>query len=717
MRTRFCLPPTSKRGDVEAALKYHYDSSVGEHQQFSYEWTRIHWFLQGIRNLGWTSWQGNIVPRRGGFVAPHYQDAATGQRKVRIERALTILQTEMGRLLSMDLGPAVIRRTGITLDAVRSAAVASAALDNFWARASHTSFRQDLAYQLCSYGTAGIGCFDAPPMQGVYGAQLAVIPAWELLPLPGGITGVDQEAGVCWRRWVPLQWLRDNYGDVLDIPKDNDKLKVAKQHSGTMMQRDISPRPNASLVGLGPIPGVGSGLGTSSGNGYADSRGNEPVDFVEMREGWVKGDDYSCLRWNVMLGDHLALDVDYTDEKTRLKYGYRGNDLPVCPVNTARYLTIGSFWGRGLLDRIIHMNRELELAVGDLLQDNRNRRRLTKMMLPLDSGIDINTMTQNADTQWAMWSPNLAAPEVKPFILEPGHGSAQILGNTVNLLNSIINETSQQGPTFAGNAPGRVDSSGAVQQIRQDQAMPLVSVGESLTSAMVGAYKSCLGIMRRRLPENPDMQITRIDESLIGIEFDRATGKLSISKDSIPVPQAIEVTVRSKVPVSREAKAAKLRENLQMGIINPVEYKILAIRDDLDTGILSRASFENYTSAWLDCVTLFHDGVTPGDLRVAQWSQNNAIKLMVVQEFMATPSFYASSVQVRNAFLQLKNTLETGMGGIPQQLTNLTSDGQPIPQPGMDQLVAAGTPPMAGGMGGPGAPGYPEGLSMLNQGR
>lgn len=717
MKTRFQLPPAGSKSAVESALKYHYEISLGEHQQFSYEWTRIHWFLQGIRNTQ-NSWVGNSYPWRGGVQSPNYIDPQTGQRRVRIEFALGVHQTEMGRILSMDLGPSVVRRVGMTLDDIRQAGVSAAALDNFWERCNTTNFRQDLAHQLVAYGTAGIGCFAAPPGQGVFGCTLAVIPAWELLPLPGGITGIDQQSGVCWRRWVPLGWLKKHFKDMLEIPRDESLLRVRKQHTGVMLHEDISPRPNGSTIGIGLLPvavGGSSFHETTSASSKGDPKTSET--FVEMKESWLVNDDYSCTRWSIMLGDKLVLDVDYTDEKSRRSQGLVGNNLPIAPLHVARYLTIGSFWGRGKIDRVMHMNRELELAVGDLLTANRNKQRLTKMFLPLDSGLDIDTMNQSATGQYAMWAPNMASPEVKPFILEPAAGSADTMGKTVNLLHTILNETSQQGPSFRGESMGRADSSGAIQQIRADQEMPMVSVGESLAAAMIGVHKSTLHLLRQTLPTDPNLKITRLDESLVGVKFDYKTGRLQLQKTDLPDPQDVEITIRSRVPVSREAKTQRLRENLQAGIINPIEYKILAIRDDLDTGLLSRAVYENYKAAWASCHSLFGDGASPGTIILPTYAINKAIYLMVVLEFMAMTSFMAATVGVRDAFKTLKNELTASMGGLPEPLANLSADGQPQPpSPEAQQLATMGMPPQVGGVGGPGGIPYPDALSMLSQG-
>ena len=246
MKHRFFLPPSSKRKDVEAALNYHHSANDDEHKQHSYEWTRTHWFLQGVRRLNVAYGRGQERP------SPHYIDKHGGQRRVRIERAVQELQTEMGRILSVDIGPAVKRPPGCGLDTVRETAISQAALDNFWSRYSDRNFALALAYGLCAYGTMGIGAFDAGSQGGVYGVNFTLVPPWELRPLPGCVTGVEQVAGIEWFRWVPLDWLKKHYGDMLDIPRGKDeKMQVIEVPAGSHVQVDWSPNQTGA-------PGLGS---------------------------------------------------------------------------------------------------------------------------------------------------------------------------------------------------------------------------------------------------------------------------------------------------------------------------------------------------------------------------------------------------------------------------------------------------------------------------
>lgn len=713
MKQRFSLPPTTDRKAVEAAMNHHYRSSFGEHQQFSWEWTRIHWFLQGVRSLVSGNFNGtNLVTRRGAVTSPNYIDVPSGQRRVRFEKTLAIFQTEVGRLLGINVAPSVERSTGISLDGVREAALASAVYNDWWSRANTHNFQMDAAVKLVAYGTAGLGAFQTP-VGGTYGVGLTVVPPWELLPLPGGVTGVDQVGGVCWRRWVPLQWLKDNFKDILKFP-DKDKMRIVTRPGGVMVQNNLSPRPTTRMAGFGPIGFTDSAsIDGQSWSGISDGK-DYSADYVEFKEGWVWGDDYSCLRWNIMLGEGLALDIDYTSEKDKAKFGIPGNDLPIAPLHVARYVSVGSFWGRGLADRLIHLNREVELATGDLLQNNRDVQRMTKTYIPAESGIELDALQQNAQNQFVTFQPNPVSPNAVPFILKPGHEQGQILGNTVAMLNGMMNDVSQQGPMLSGEAPGSIQASGGVQQLIQQGQTPLVPCAESYCGAMIGVHKSALGILRRTLPRDETLSITRIDESLVGLKFDRTTGTLTLDPDALPAPQKVRVTTADKLPTSREVKLATLKENLSNGIISPVEFTILAWRDGIADGLLNRAPYESWKSAWLDVHAAFGDGNTPGPITFNPMGANLVIEQMVLMEFMASPTFKAASPAVRARFEELRAAVETGVGVAPRPLTANTFGQLGQRPPDMQQLAAVGMPPGSNTVGAQGGL-PPEVASQLMQ--
>lgn len=690
MKSRFYLPPSTKPKDVEATLAYHHQSNDAEHQQYSYEWTRTHWFLQGVRRLR-VAGAGQQRP------SPHYVDSST-QRRVRVERVLQLLQTEMGRILSIDIGPAVERTPGVGLDRVRSDAITQVALDNYWDRFNNRNFHLGLAYALAAYGTVGIGAFDAGETSGgIHGVDMSLVPAWELRPLPGCVTGVDQVAGVEWFRWVPLDVLKKSFGDILTIPKgDDDRMGVMEVPAGSHIQVDWSPNQSvvAGLGGHGRAYNIPGGHGPTSGDTTVDTV--PLMKHVQLREFWTYGDDYSCLRWCVMLGDHLALDVDYTSEKDRNRIGLLGSDLPIAPLHVARYLSVGSFWGRGLADRHIGLNRELELLLGDMIQDMRDLGRLRALTVPTTSGINKRNLKAYLKEKILPFQPDYAAPTLRPDILNPPT-AGDIPGKTLGVINTLMDQTASQGPLFGGEVPGRTDTIGGLDRIIAQNKVPMFPIADSIESAMSGVWKSVEGIISRHLKEDDTLTLTRLDESVIGVTFDRETGTISLRDNPLPPPQETRLTIRNKFPTSKELIKSQLDEMLQAGLISTIQYKIASIREGLNLPWTSRAEYENYVTAWSENIALYGDGKTPGEVTVSKEAHNHPIHLAVLMDFMGSPLLQLATPIVRLRFQEHKALHLTEMGAFPEGLESPDQFGN-VSQP-PDQVagvMGAGVPPSPG---------------------
>lgn len=697
MKTRFHLPPASDSKAVEEALKYHLQSAEDELRQHAWGWTRTHWFLQGVRRLSIWGSSGNIP-------TPHYMDAA-GERVIRVDKAAAVLQTEIGRLMGIDISPALDRRPGVGLDTLRGNALTQVALDNFWERFDHATFKLSLLYNIITYGTVGVGAFETAPGQGgVYGATLALIPSWELYPLPAGPTGVDEVAGVTWSRWVSLDWLKDHYKGLLKFPSSTDakKLNVLEVPAGGTVHVNWSPAPRATTGGTAGGGGRSPAGDSQRGSTIARSAANastHTVKHVRMSESWVYGEDHSCLRWCIMLGDHLALDVDYTNPKTRESMGFEGNDYPIAPVHIARYLSVGSFYARGLVERIVDLEREFELLLGEMLQDLREANRLRMLMLPMSSGVNVRNLELHKRNRVMPFQPDYAAPHIKPDILVPPT-LGDIPGKTANLVMSIIGDLTNQGPMLGGRPPGRMDSAGGAAILADQQNIPLAGVAESLEGAMSGVWKAVAGILRRRLTSEDNLTLTRLDESVIGVQFDRNTGKVSLSKNALPNPQTLPITIRHKIPRSKSRIKEDLDDQLAKGVISKIQYQIAVYKEGLDLPGIPRAPYETYATAWMENIIMFGDGQT-GDAPTSNIEADiHPIHLMVLMEFMASPLWRLASPEVQMRFLTHKEQHLDQMGAIdafPENMAALDQFGEVgPPNPIAAEMMQGQLPPTPG---------------------
>lgn len=691
MKARFQLPASTNREAVQSAMKYYYYAADDEQRLHAYEWTRTHWYLQGVRRVNVLSWQGTQLPN------PSHIDEF-GQRRVRIELATGALRTEMGRILSMDLGPIVPWTAGVTLEGLRQSAISNVVLDSFWERFDKQAFRTSLAYMLPAYGTAGIGAFDCDPSNGgVHGATLMVIPPWELRPLPGNVSGIEQIAGLTWHRWVPLDWLKENYGDQLNLREKDGDFQMLEAPPGVMLQGEFAPNLGSGVLGVGQIPMVtvnkpgGIMVSMSSDKTHKEKK----FSFVNLKQSYIWGDDHSLLRMIVMVGNHLAKDVDFTKESEAKEDGWKGSGLPITPVHVARYIPVGSFWGRSLMEQLIPVNRELELAAGDFLQEGRDVKRFTKLLVPTTAGINERVLESSQVNGILRYQPDYAgSANYKPDMLSPSTDRMGLLGKGIGMIGAFFDKISQQGPQYGGSPGGRMDSASGVNSLMQAQEIPMQSLSEGLEGAMIGAWKAILSILGNRLTRDTELTLNRVDESMLGLRLNRETGTAKIMDNPIPAPQLVRVNLRSKLPVSSTQRKQDLLNELKIGSISMVEYRIKCIKEGLADPFLNMAEFHSWTSAWMDIISLFGDGKTAGQ-PVLQDPQveNHTICLMAVMQVIQSPIYRLASPAVRKSLRDYKSYHE-GSKGVPLDFSTLAESGQAMP-PGqaMQQIAGMGFPP------------------------
>ncbi|RMH78276.1 MAG: hypothetical protein D6681_20280 [Calditrichaeota bacterium] len=671
---RLLLPKSSpgNRERLERALIRHYRAGLSEVRHKTINWTRVHWYLQGLRNFKglWSSNQAAFEDSRG-------------DRKVHWEQALVMIQTEMGRILSMDIRPAVIRPEGITLDGLRRTAMAQAVLDFLTARWDMQGILLELAYHLVAYGTAGLAVV-GPGAPGLSDrVRLEVVPPWELLPLPAQVSSPGQAAGLCRRRKVTYDWLRQV------MKPYRVRLPRPEELNGTL----APPGANLTLAG-DPRRGLQEGATEAEVGPYPTRTVPEqrtPTDdewYIRLKEYWLYGDEIgSVRRWIVQAGDRVILDIDFEDPAspdTGLNLTGLLRSLPMAPVHVARYLPLGSFYGRGFAERLVFFNAELEDVIGNILSNLADIDWLGLLLVPTEMGINLRDFEQIRKRRFGTYDFSLDAnsgiQQVAP--LTSGDMGARFLGLAGQLLQGL----GAQGELFSGQVPGRLDSARALGVFLEAQNVPLAPVSESVAAAFAGVYRTLLAIAPSVVPDNFSLTMLRMDESLLGVRVDPNTGEVSVDPNMIPDPSDVNITIRNKAPESQIQKIEVLNQRLQLGILSPLDYKILLVREGLDGNLLlDRQEWESYRKAWWENIVLFGDGQTPGRVEGSEAGDIHPIHKKIHKALMASIAFQKASDEVRSAILDHLNQHES-ISGLPDTalaLDNLAGlNEQPLP-PGL----------------------------------
>ncbi len=671
---KFLLPEKNAK-DIENALELQFESSRVEHIQKAVHWTLTHWYLQGVRKI-------RIAGRGSAQPQPSFHDLQ-GRLRIRIEGALRMRAAEIGRLMSLDLAPYIKRPIGVALDGVRKTSISQTVLDNFYFASNPLNTQLSFLQMMVDYGTVGLATFPGESSDIGFGVDTRVIPPWELRPLPAGITGIHELGGITWTRWVPLDWLKENFGKTLKIPSDEKTMDVRESAPGTLIQTQQAPRGLAT-----PTSGSASLFFDQAGKPSPSVHPSKEKKqkFVRMNQTWVFAESQTCSRWLVTLGRRLAKDKTYPK-------------LQPCPLNICWYNRVGSFWGRAYVDRLISLNQSLEAILSNHIQNVQEADSSRILMMPVNSGVNLNRLRIVRRNKFMTYQPEYGVRGHEPrYIAPPNIGDTA--GRTVALVQQTMDTEGGQGPMFQGDAPGRTDSGKAILAIQRSQNAALAGTAADIETCYGGYYKAALAVLKTSLPVNRELHFTRLDETIVGLTFDAESRTIRLKDNPLPNPLTLNIGVRSSMPQDKAALKAGLDDQYQNGIITITQYKIAAEKYDLGLPTVNRAAYEHYTTAWLANVIMFGDGKTPGQWKGFPDLEDHAIGFMVVSEFMATAVFRLASEEVIQAFVDRKDYHMNAMGRPPEQLVaDVFGNAQLGPDDAL-QALGVSSETSAGGLGG-----------------
>lgn len=672
--------PTGKP-ELKEALQHHYSLGLRELYQKSRVWTQVHWYLLGMRNFR-GMWSSGLSS---------FEDIS-GQRTVRWERALSAIQTDIGRVMSLDVRPAVVRPPGITIGGIRDTAIAQASLDYLVSDWNLDRLKMSLGYYLSAFGTGGLGVW-GPGTPGVSDhVHIDTIPPWELMPLPGAASSGEATGGLIRRRWVDADWLREAMRDRLPRFPSIEKLDPRQVAPGAYVTLRGDPTKGMREA---PIPEI------AEEQAKREEASRKKGKYVLLKEFFIDGPEAdSCRRWITMGGPEILDDLDYTSSD-----GTRG-ELPVRPVHPARYLSLGSFYGRGLADRLIYYNREIEVVIANLLQNLADLDWFGITYVPADMGINLADFKKSRKNRFGTYYRDVGGSNDQPLRLGPNNVGT-LGAPALQILTELMGAITNQGDLYAGKVPGRLESARALGVYLETQNIPMAPVIESVSSAFIGVYKALLGIAKTVIPQEFPLKMLRLDSAILGLRVDPASGQVKVAPDELPGPYAVEISVRNKAPENQQQKLNLLQDHLRMGVISPLMYRILLMKEGLaGETLLDRAEYESYRKAWWENIILFGDGKASSTeaegLDGSEVGDIHPIHKFVHKEVMASIAWQRADESIRELFLEHYAQHET-YSGLPEMIPSVTelaglADG--LPPELMGALGEAG----AGGPAGPSPP-------------
>lgn len=605
-------------------------------------------YLAGVRKF-------KIMDRWSGNLSIAFENAK-GELDMRYEEITRLYLSEMGRYMKMEIGP-VAGKKGESLDALRKAAIGSATLGALSSPLPLESIKRQVLIPFLKHGTVGLnhietGFSDMPD-------QIEVVPARQLRGIPSWVDGTGNLMGIARKRWVPLPWLRDRMKKVfdkrLDLTKPESDMEARDVPWGGHSpdtDHDNQPGGGASASGgiWAPKPNA---LGTNIGKGvgsFFDSVGPRKDGrlYVPLEEIYIYDDTQQFVaRFIVKVGKKIILDENFEEQGVRV----------LCPLHVARHTDIGKFFARGYIAPLMPLNDQIEKMLQSLFKNIQELDMFGTLFIPGASGIDIKRWRTGPRPKVEKFEPDPLNPNLKPFTLGPSN-TGLMPAKIADIAGGLLQKLSGQGPAFQGQTSGRIDSAAGLGFLFNTGNIALGLPSHGLADAFSGVYARMLQVAKERMQPGETIKLATIDDAIAGVVLDPQTGDMRLSENPIPQPWEIKVDIKDRQPRDREIRKQELKELYSMQLVDPTRFWITAMEENLDMPGAPRELWETWRKCTWQIITLFRDGITPGNLDIGEHTQNPDIQLIKLQEFMNKIEFSLASEAVRKEFETWKLDLE-----------------------------------------------------------
>ena len=653
MPYKFKLPKdiAANKPQVEEIFQYLVTSGRSRMNPVSINWYINHFYMRGLRNFT------NINYGDGTLNASYLDES--GVLKFKYEDILSKYQAQLGRLLSINLAPAVSRK-GESLDGLKKASVGQVVLDSMFPQEKVSKLGLDAFPILLQYGTIGFGLW----VESQESMGIECIPPWELIPIPIDVSAPTDVRGLMRVRYVPTDWVKS-----LSITPSKGKKVYKGMDDFKVPFGDLPADATGKFQGTASLTTVGGGFFVRSATsnsqvetqwkGRKAKRDKTHTDVTLLVEVWTETTDGYLAEYLILAGSYTNLNLLHRYDHSKQKYHM--------PIRVARDVTVGGFYGRSFVDQLLPLNTEAEYSLSSLFQTISDYDLYGLLMWPASLGTPPEAHRGQDGIKRITYEPDYTTPELKPFQIQPAKMTKpQIDGAMIagSLMDKLANQPTEM---LKGGAPGRVDSASGLGFLYETSAIPLSPTAKNVALAIAGVYRAMLGVCKDVWPNTKVVSISNLDDSLAGIGLDSETGEVSLAQNAIPSPDEVNINVASEVPVSKEQQKLELKEALDKGRINLNEYEFQVRKKGLDSVVGNEVAYQNRRRAILENLSLFGDGETPGEVIVSERDMP-LIHKEVLDAFMARPEFYAASQKVRQAFVDHWEEHNLGGGSQLEQM-------------------------------------------------
>lgn len=649
---RLILP--TDEGDLVEALKAELATSVVESNLHLVTWKIIDAYLAGVRRF-------KILDRWSGNLSLAFENAR-GDLDLRYEGVVQKYLVETGRYMKGDFSPVVTRR-GDSLGALRKAGIAHAILGATASKINLRTFKKRLVTNFLKYGTVGLIHYETGDSR--MPDMVDVVSPRQLLGLPAWVDGSENLWGICRRRWVPLSWivgrLRDSLGKELRFTDAREELEAQDVPWGSVAPGYTVNEGGASGGATWVMPKVdviGDMDRDSERRSRVSAKPEGMVDaygrmFVPLEETYVYDDTGEFVsRYIMKIGRKVPVDVNFEEMGAKV----------LCPLQVARHTDTGRFFARGFVGPLIPFNDQIEKMMASLFKNVTELDAFGTLFVTGAMGVDLKKWRTGPRPKADKYEPDPLSPGAQPITLQPSN-TGLLPSRLVEFGTGVMDRLANQGPIYSGENVGRVEAGAAMGFLYNTGNIALGLPVNNLSDAIAGVYARMLQAVKDRSSPGSILELANISDAVAGVIIDPNSGSVELAQNPIPDPWEVNVDIKDRTPREPDIRKRELLDLYGAQLVDYNRFWITAFEENLDFPGPPKDIWETWRKVQYQIVVLFRDGKQPGPLFLGEHTQNPAIQLLAVQQFMNRIEYSLASKEVRKVFEQWKEALE-GLAGV-----------------------------------------------------
>lgn len=674
----------TKRADLVEAVKTAFNFAKSHRNPHMVEWYVNYWYLQGARDF--------ITNYRTGRVDYSYE-TSDGHLVFKLEDLLDKMQKELGKFMRTNLKPVVNRRR-LSLQAQADASMAQIALDELLPFEALSEMQLDLGTGLNIFGTMGVAHWTEADFSVTRDVETELIPPWQLLPVPGRPRRAGEVGGLMRHRKLPLDWLKAKRPEFkFPSTTRNNEMSTEIANAGDYPAESGDPQTSGSSM-MGSIwQKVQTGDGTSTGKTVKDGE----QEYVELIEVWLHDHKRRVCRYIAIAGDILLQDKSYEDRPLK--------DRPYMPINICRRSITDSFWGRSYLGPLLAINMQNEKMMANGFRNMAELDLNGQTFVPATWGLTRAELTASNRPKVHLIEQDVIFPNAEPKRLAPFNaGKAPV--DMANFGIGVMDRLAGESPLDRGEAPGRVDGGPGLGMLWEAAGVRNVPLMANVGHALITGYKSLLQRAREAFSTGQTIQLSVVDDNLVGVQISPETGNIELGegKNAIPHPDDVLITIAEHSPRMKEERMQQLMMQYDKQLISPQDFWWINFKENLGfmPGVDAELIVQTIQSCKWRNLIAWGDGKTPGTVAPSPYDDHETHR-KIIMAFIARPIFELASPSVQTKFVERLMYHEKALGVLPQ--------GMPAPEDAAAMEDQMGSP---WGISGPqGVP--PELMQQLQQ--